>query len=66
MKLVDMAFVIFAATVVLWIIWELIPDPAKKYWNYLRMVRKDFKQGKPRKYTFSFRNGIGTGRNRER
>jgi len=66
MKLIDIAFVIFAATIVLWIIWELIPDPAKKYWKYLRMVRKDIKQGKPRKYIFSFRNGIGTGRNRER
>ena len=43
----------------LWLIWEMVPDPAKKYWNYIRMTRKDRKLGIKRKYIFSFRNGIG-------
>lgn len=62
MKLVDIAFIVFAATVALWLIWELIPDPAKKWWKYCRMVRQDQRSGRRRKYIFSFRNGIGTGR----
>ena len=42
-----------------WLIWEFIPDPTKKYWCYILMVRKDRKTGQRRKYTFSFRNGVG-------
>ncbi len=66
MKIVDIAFIIFAATVVLWLIWELIPDPAKKYWGYIRMVKRDRKLGRRCKYTFSFRTGIGTHRDEDR
>ncbi len=43
----------------LWLIWEFIPDPTKKHWGYLRMVRKDRKLNRRRKYIFSFRNGVG-------
>jgi len=54
----DIAFIILVVVLVSWLIWELIPDPAKKYWNYLRMVRQDRRLGRKRKYTFSFRNGV--------
>lgn len=57
MKLYDIAFWIVIIACSLRLIWEMIPDPAKKYWSYLRMVRQDRKSGKPRKYIFSFRNG---------
>lgn len=56
--LYNIAFFTVIAVAGLWLIWELIPDPAKKYWNYLRMVRQDRKLGRKRKYIFSFRNGI--------
>ena len=42
-----------------WLIWELIPDFVKKYWNYQKMLRVDRKKGQRRKYIFSFRNGVG-------
>ena len=42
-----------------WLIWELIPEHVKKYWNYQKMLRQDRKSGKRRSYIFSFRNGFG-------
>lgn len=54
----NIAFIILVVVSVSWIIWELIPDSTKKYWNYQRMVRKDRKLGRKRKYVFSFRNGV--------
>ena len=59
MKLIDIAFWIVIITCSLWLIWELIPDPAKKWWKYGRMVRQDRKSGKRRSYVFTFRNGVG-------
>ncbi len=59
MKIGDIAFWILIVTAGLWLIWELIPDPAKKWWNYGRMVRQDRKSGKRRTYIFTFRNGVG-------
>lgn len=55
----DIAFWILIVIAGLWLIWDLIPDPAKKYWHYLRMLKQDRKLGKSRKYIFSFRNGFG-------
>ncbi len=59
MKIEDIAFWILIAVGISWLIWELIPDPAKKYWHYIWMVRQDRKSGKRRSYIFSFRNGVG-------
>lgn len=59
MKIEDIAFFVLMAVGILWLIWEFIPDPAKKYWRYIWMVRQDRKSGRHRKYIFSFRNGIG-------
>ena len=55
----DIAFIVLVTTLALWLIWEFIPDPTKKYWHYIWMVRKDRKLGQHRKYIFSFRNGVG-------
>lgn len=60
--LFEIAFWIVIAGCGTWLIWEMIPDPAKKYWKYIRMVRQDRKSGKPRKYIFSFRNGVSQNR----
>lgn len=37
------------------LIWEMIPDPAKKYWGYIWQVRKDQRKGRRRKWTFIWR-----------
>lgn len=37
------------------LIWEMIPDPAKKYWKYIRSVNRDARKGYRRKYNFSWR-----------
>jgi len=57
--LFEIAFWILIGSCGVLLIWEMIPDPAKKYWKYLRMVRQDQKSGKRRSYIFKFRNGIG-------
>ncbi len=59
MKIEDIAFWIIIIVCSLWIIWDLIPGPPKKYLGYLLMLRQDRKSGKSRTYIFSFRNGIG-------
>lgn len=60
MKIVDVAFITLVVTIVLWILWELIPGHAKKYWSYIWQTRKDHKAGwYNRKWIWSFRNGIG-------
>ena len=59
MNIGDIAFWILVVTVSLWLIWDLVPDPVKKYWNYGMMLRQDRKSGKKRTYIFSFRNGVG-------
>lgn len=59
LNLTDILFIVFATIFVVLLIWELIPDSAKKYWKYIRMVRQDRKRGRTRKYIFSFRNGVG-------
>jgi len=51
----DIAFIIFVVTTVLWIIWEIIPEPFKKYWHYIWQTRRDFKENRKGKYVFSFR-----------
>lgn len=58
MKIEDIAFWVLIAVGLSWLIWELIPDSAKKWWNYGRMVRQDRKRGKSRSYIFTFRNGV--------
>lgn len=58
MKLYDIAFWIVIIACSLRLIWEMIPDPAKKYWSYVRQNRKDHKAGWfDRKWVWSFRNG---------
>jgi len=59
LTLTDILFIFSASILIVLLIWEMIPDPAKKYWRYLRMIRKDQKSGQRRKYIFSFRNGVG-------
>ena len=62
MTLYDIAFIILVATIALWLTWELIPGPAKKYWRYLWQTKKDHKAGwYNRKWIVSFRNGVGRG-----
>ncbi len=36
--------------------WELIPDPVKKYFSYVRSVNRDRKKGRRRKYVFTWRH----------
>lgn len=52
----DIAFIVFAAIFISRIVWEVVPDCFKKYWNYIRMVKKDRRKGRKRKYVFSFKN----------
>ncbi|MCK4760392.1 MAG: hypothetical protein KAT69_10115 [Candidatus Aminicenantes bacterium] len=35
--------------------WEMIPDPVKKYFGYIRSVNRDRKKGRRRKYVFTWR-----------
>ena len=65
LTITDIGFIIFATIFIVWLIWELIPESAKKYWKYGRMVKKDRKLGQKRKYIFSFRNGTGQIRTKE-
>ena len=53
--MIDIAFWVLVTTCVVWIIWELLPDYLKEYLKYLRAVRRDKKEGKKGRYSFSFR-----------
>ena len=43
MKIIDIAFVIFAAVILFLLIRELIPGDTKKFWSYVRQTRKEMK-----------------------
>ncbi len=55
MKIVDIAFIVFATTVGSWLIWEFIPDHVKKYWSYIRQSKRDRKVGLKGKYIWTWR-----------
>lgn len=40
------------------LIWDLIPDPWKKYWKYIRLVNRDRKKCRRRRYSFTWRKEI--------
>ena len=52
--IIDIVFIIFAVVFILKIIWEVVPDCFKKYWKYQKMVARDRRKGRKRKYIFSF------------
>lgn len=53
--IVDICFIILATSCTLCIIWLIIPDCYKSYWDYLRQVRRDKKKGKKGKYSFTWK-----------
>ena len=59
LELKDILFIIFATIFLSAIFWDLIPDPFKKYFKYVRMVNRDRRKGRRRKYIFSFKNEVG-------
>ncbi len=53
--MIHIAFCILVITCGAWILWELIPDSTKQYWKYQLALRKDKKDGKKGKYSFTWR-----------
>lgn len=59
MNITDIAFYLLILVGASWLLWELIPDGLKEYWEYQRQVRKDHKKGLKGKYSFTWSNGRG-------
>ena len=38
-----------------WIIYDLIPEHIKQYWNYLKSIRKDKRKGLKGKYIWTWK-----------
>jgi len=52
---IDILFALFFGTVALALIWEMIPDSFKKYWEYIRQLRKDQRKDRKIKYSFTWK-----------
>jgi len=59
MNFKDIAFILFATIMVAILVWEIIPDQFKKYWGYIRQLRKDTRAGRKGKYSFTWRINKG-------
>ena len=59
MNTIDIAFYLLTLVGASWLLWELIPDSTKQYWKYTRELRRDKKEGRRRKYSFTWRHGGG-------
>ncbi len=57
--MIGIAFWVLVTTCVLWLLWELIPDSTKQYWKYQGDLRRDKKEGRKGKYSFTWRHGGG-------
>lgn len=55
-KIIEILLIGIIVSCLMRLIWELIPDPVKKYWNYIRMVSQDRRKGRRRKYVFTWRS----------
>ncbi len=53
--MIHIAFWVLVITCVAWILWELIPDSTKQFWNYQLALKRDKKEGKKGKYSFTWR-----------
>ena len=53
--MIHVAYWVLATICVLWILWELIPDPPKEYMKYQLALRRDKKEGRKGKYFFTWR-----------
>lgn len=54
-KIIEILLISIIVLCLIRLTWEFIPDPKKKYWKYIRMVSKDRRKGRRRKYTFTWR-----------
>lgn len=55
-KIIEISLISIIVLCLIRLIWEMIPDPAKKYFGYIRSVAKDRRKGRRRKYTFTWRH----------
>ena len=53
--LFDIGFWTVVAICSLGLIWELISDGQKKFWKYQKLIRRDRKKNRRRKWKWTFR-----------
>lgn len=56
--MLEISLLIIIVSCLFRLIWEMIPDPAKKYWKYIRLCSRDRRKGHRRRYSFTWRKVI--------